>query len=184
MDLGIPLSSLLRLGAHLVDWGLGIIIEPLTKHSVYAINPDADVAVNSRQAREFRMFASEYLELEWSLPLLLERFTIPCELDAHMRAQVDGPEFKACLLWLLRSNILIQLRTFIYLTLPEGESSSERYLRRRQLDHDEFERMLRIFGYFDGEHHIEDIMWREGISRSELETILANYADVLTTVMY
>ena len=42
----------------------------------------------------------------------------------------------------------------------------------------------RLCAYFDGKHHMQEIMWIENVSRRELNTILHVYSDVLTRVLH
>jgi nitrogen permease regulator 3-like protein len=45
-----------------------------------------------------------------------------------------------------------------------------------------FNLFKRLCPYFHGKHHIEEIMWREKVSRKAIFSVLANYGDVLVTV--
>ena len=42
----------------------------------------------------------------------------------------------------------------------------------------------RLKSYFDGKHHIQEMMWRESISRDELARVLQRYRHVLVTVTH
>ncbi len=45
-------------------------------------------------------------------------------------------------------------------------------------------RRLHANGYLQGRHHLQEIMWQEGISRKELQMVLSMYADVLVKVTH
>lgn len=42
----------------------------------------------------------------------------------------------------------------------------------------------RLCVYFHGEHHIEEIMWRENLSRGELRTVMSTYQDILVCCLH
>ena len=42
----------------------------------------------------------------------------------------------------------------------------------------------RLVPYFRGRHHIEEIMWRENISRETVEAILTEYRQVLVVIQH
>ncbi|KAI9916882.1 hypothetical protein PsorP6_016980 [Peronosclerospora sorghi] len=42
----------------------------------------------------------------------------------------------------------------------------------------------RLCVYFHGEHHIEEIMWRENISRGELRTVMSTYQDIIICCLH
>lgn len=37
----------------------------------------------------------------------------------------------------------------------------------------------RLCVYFHGQHHLEEIMWRENLSRGELRTVVSTYQDII-----
>ncbi|CAI5715955.1 unnamed protein product [Hyaloperonospora brassicae] len=42
----------------------------------------------------------------------------------------------------------------------------------------------RLCVYFHGEHHIEEIMWRENLSRGELRTVMSTYQDIVVCCLH
>lgn len=94
-------------------------------------------------------------------------------------------EFIACVVWLLRSELLIQLKTFVFLNLfdldDDDEEKREKALRERLKGRRELPLFFKLLPYFNGEHHLEDIMWRKNIQRSRLLSLIEAFADVLTT---
>ena len=56
------------------------------------------------------------------------------------------------------------------------------YLDQIANDTPVFKLFKRLCPYFHGKHHIEEIMWREKVSRKAIFSVLANYGDVLVTV--
>ncbi|RLN93931.1 hypothetical protein BBJ28_00005361 [Nothophytophthora sp. Chile5] len=42
----------------------------------------------------------------------------------------------------------------------------------------------RLCVYFHGEHHLEEIMWRENLSRGELRTVMSTYQDIIVCCLH
>jgi hypothetical protein len=42
----------------------------------------------------------------------------------------------------------------------------------------------RLCVYFHGQYHLEEIMWRENVSRSELRTVLGTYQDIIVCCLH
>ena len=62
-ETGIPSSQLLRLAGHLVHWGLAVITNVITQHSVYTVAPGVDLGPACAAAREFdALFAGPITE--------------------------------------------------------------------------------------------------------------------------
>ena len=56
------------------------------------------------------------------------------------------------------------------------------YLEQIANDTPVYKLFKRLCPYLHGKHHIEEIMWRETVSRKAIMSVLANYGDVLVTV--
>ena len=56
------------------------------------------------------------------------------------------------------------------------------YLEQIANDTPVYQLFKRLCPYFHGKHHVEEIMWRETVSRKAIMSVLANYGDVLVTV--
>lgn len=42
----------------------------------------------------------------------------------------------------------------------------------------------RLCVYFHGQYHLEEIMWRENVSRGELRTVLSTYQDIIVCCLH
>ena len=47
-----------------------------------------------------------------------------------------------------------------------------------------FQMFSRLVPYFHGKHHVEEIMWRETVSRKAINSVLATYSSVLVRVLH
>lgn len=78
VDLGMPITHIVRLAAHLVHWGKARILNTLTKHTILTINSGA--VVDRAACDSFgEAFPSR------SLPDQLSRFAVPKRLEEHLR---------------------------------------------------------------------------------------------------
>ncbi|TDH72058.1 hypothetical protein CCR75_000764 [Bremia lactucae] len=63
-------------------------------------------------------------------------------------------------------------------------SEQERaYLAKIAKPNPVFTLFKRLCIYFHGEHHIEEIMWRENLSRGELRTVMSTYQDIIVSCL-
>ena len=44
--------------------------------------------------------------------------------------------------------------------------------------------LKRLSPYFHGKHHVEEIMWRETVSRKAIQSVFATYSNVLISVLH
>jgi hypothetical protein len=59
-------------------------------------------------------------------------------------------------------------------------SEQERdYLAKIAKPNPVFQLFKRLCVYFHGQHHLEEIMWRENLSRGELRTVVRTYQDII-----
>jgi len=202
VDLGMPLAHIFRLCAHLVHWRKARIMSTLTKHSILTINSEAvlDRAICDAFEAAFPTHG---------LPDQLSRFAVPKRLDEHLRVLGQGAQHQLInlVIFLLRHSLLVLLHTFVSLipdhgalpALPFVSSSSYpssvesagsyRLLSSSPQVGVEFAGKIsktkklynRLLQYFNGEHHIEEIMWAENVSRQEIAAVLGDFHDRLCT---
>lgn len=68
---------------------------------------------------------------------------------------------------------------------PFALSEHEReYLDRIATTNPVFTLFKRLCVYFHGQYHLEEIMWRENVSRSELRTVLSTYQDIIVCCLH
>lgn len=70
-------------------------------------------------------------------------------------------------------------------TNPFALSDHEReYLDRIATTNPVYTLFKRLCVYFHGQYHLEEIMWRENVSRSELRTVLSTYQDIIVCCLH
>jgi hypothetical protein len=58
------------------------------------------------------------------------------------------------------------------------------YLEKIATNTPVFALFKRLCVYFHGQYHLEEIMWRENVSRSELRTVLSTYQDIIVCCLH
>eukprot|EP01097_Dermamoeba_algensis_P008308 TRINITY_DN5481_c0_g4_i1.p1 TRINITY_DN5481_c0_g4~~TRINITY_DN5481_c0_g4_i1.p1 ORF type:complete len:542 (-),score=72.32 TRINITY_DN5481_c0_g4_i1:263-1888(-) len=201
-EIGIPLYQLYRLAAHLVYWNKAKVISVLHAHNVYVTNPKGEIT--SALCQEFNQAF-----YAWKLPEVLHLFNSPRELsDVNTWSKNEGTEI---VVWLLRRNLLVNLHNFYYLTIPrEGNSSKHTFnitsysslakermsgggstLSEHETTHvkklddssNTYKLLLRLLPYFRGKHHMEEIMWRENVSREDLKKVTEKYKSIVISCL-
>jgi hypothetical protein len=47
-----------------------------------------------------------------------------------------------------------------------------------------YQMLKRLSPYFHGQHHVEEIMWRETVSRKAIQSVFATYTNILCTTLH
>jgi hypothetical protein len=118
-------------------------------------------------------------------------------------------DFVEVVVWLLQRDMLVQLHTYIYLIIPSlsgttvyddwpsmsnGYPSAPIPLRPYERGYLEefglkdrgptYLLFCKLAPYFRGQHHIEEIIWRENIRREDLMLVLEKYQSLLVTCVH
>ncbi|CDW53709.1 NPR3 domain containing protein [Trichuris trichiura] len=203
-ELDYDLEQVFRIVQHLIYWGKALVIFPLTEANVYVVDPEADLTRTSLRKKFEQTFYSccmGKILSSFSMPVPLSQFIARCgdNRDVAIRMVV----------WLLQHGFLMQLHSFVYLCCTGTEKtlmstpkdisfceSARRMLRincnlnelqfqdillahRASADPARLEMFIQLLPYFDGEHHIEEMMFFETLSRTEVMQVISDYDDML-----
>uniref|UniRef100_A0A5S6QWT1 GATOR complex protein NPRL3 n=1 Tax=Trichuris muris TaxID=70415 RepID=A0A5S6QWT1_TRIMR len=187
-ELDYDLEQVFRIVQHLIYWGKTIVIFPLTEANIYIVHPEADLTRSSLKKKFEQTFC------KCCLGKILSSFSMPTPLSQFI-ARCGGNRDVAVkmVVWLLRHGLLMQLHTFIHLCyygttgssasppkiIPCCESLSRVHRHPASTDRSRSELFVQLLPYFDGEHHIEEIMFFETLSRAEVMKVICDYDDIL-----
>ncbi|CAK5116303.1 unnamed protein product [Aphanomyces euteiches] len=195
LETGIPLKQLFRLAAHLVYWGVARVIDAVTMHNIYHVQPTANIHSQSALALEFRRRFTSF-----ELAEVLATFTGKNRLSVYMNTltQHRKLEYIHMLIWLLQHEFIAQLHRYVYLVIPQdappyspavASSPSDspavendyvaQLARKTNTPNPVLDLFRRLEPYFHGQHHLVEIMWRENVTRVELRTVLSTYKHIL-----
>uniref|UniRef100_H3HC47 GATOR1 complex protein NPRL3 C-terminal HTH domain-containing protein n=1 Tax=Phytophthora ramorum TaxID=164328 RepID=H3HC47_PHYRM len=197
LETGVPIHQVFRLAAHLVYWGFGRIVDAITLYNIYQVNAKADLHITSPLAQEFRRKFAPY-----ELGEVLSTFSGSRRIGEYMKtlSTAKKTEYIHMLIWLLQQRFIVQLHRYIYFMIPsDGDYAAEvmsvasqllftdqerAYLAKIAKPNPVFTLFKRLCVYFHGEHHIEEIMWRENLSRGELRTVMSTYQDIIVCCLH
>ncbi|KRZ52783.1 ER membrane protein complex subunit 3 [Trichinella nativa] len=189
-ELPMPLSLIFRLAKHLVYWGKAIMVYPIAQNNTYIVSRTADLAnedIRKRFALQFRTELAVVLS-RFNSPLLIRDYLIP-ENGFIKNERVTKV---AMLKWLLKHRLVVQLHTYVYLNVDwipqenldesdlndlsqETVSSLMNFIPRRAILYIiknkeckiRIDTFAKIISFLDGEHHLEDIMYYNGLTQTE-----------------
>ncbi|KAF0690211.1 Aste57867_18402 [Aphanomyces stellatus] len=121
LETGIPLKQLFRLAAHLVYWGVARVIDAVTMHNIYHVQPMANTHSQSALALEFRRRFTSF-----ELGEVLATFTGKNRISVYMNTltQHRKLEYIHMLIWLLQHDFITQLHRYVYLMIPHDGSQT------------------------------------------------------------
>ncbi|KFD50530.1 hypothetical protein M513_08598 [Trichuris suis] len=203
-ELDYDLEQVFRIVQHLIYWRKALVIFPLTEANVYVVDPEADLTRTSLKKKFQRTFYSccmGKILSSFSMPVPLSQFIARCGDNRDVAVRM--------VVWFLQHGFLMQLHTFVYLCCTGTEKTSvstpkdipfcestRRMLRincnlnelqfqdmllahRTSADPAQLELFVQLLPYFDGEHHIEEMMFFETLSRAKVMQVICDYDDMI-----
>lgn len=140
-----------------------------------------------------------------NLAEILASFSSPKPLDEHIQKKAGQRSIPLdMLVWLLRKGYLSQLHEYIYLVPNSSigrEKLSERsfgrsFSKASDSELEVVEQLIqgkpapvaalfrRLYPYFNGSYYKEEILWREGVSRNDLITVLSRFSTELVVCIH
>jgi len=183
-------------------WEKAKIINTLTKTNIYVLSNEP----SSNYDQLDQDFTGSFPNFRFDE--ILERFSKPRTLGEHVDLLIPSlqRDLVDVVIWLLQRDLLVQLHTYVFLIIPHiGVSAEDKdviedsnypsypiplrpfeisYLERISERGLTFQLFQRLCPYFRGGHHIEEIMWRENITREELMKVLEKYQALLVTYVH
>ncbi|KND02915.1 uncharacterized protein SPPG_01996 [Spizellomyces punctatus DAOM BR117] len=205
--LDCSLSQLYRLAAHLVHWQKAKIIDVISIRNVYVVSQGAELDLLPRLVQDFN---SRFPQLD--LPTILSDLSIPRPYSAIIPQKEFRTLYLEVLTFLLRYNLVTQLHMYIYLMIPEhicgktvmgGEAEApgppavfipdparateveREWINKLAYEHPPAigSLFLRLAPYFSGKYHVEEIVFRENLTKKDLRTILSRFREVVVSAL-
>ncbi|XP_018318339.1 nitrogen permease regulator 3-like protein isoform X2 [Mycetomoellerius zeteki] len=194
-DSDLTLAQVFQLAGHLVYWAKATIIYPLCESNVYVVSPDAILTNQLLDSFSEHFPGVCLLQVinDFSLPTSISQKLNPLsqpqqqtQLDIQDQETRDTNAMEGSeSIWSLNETpkgTPTEIKEELSLTDKEDtlyDYQSEDYdipsNDRKLLD-----KLCRL-GYFDGDYHLEEIMYLENIRRSQLLQLLDKFRDVLMT---
>ncbi|KAI9017072.1 nitrogen permease regulator of amino acid transport activity 3-domain-containing protein [Gaertneriomyces semiglobifer] len=203
-SLDCSLSQVYRLAAHLVHWKKAKIVDALNTRNVYVVSPEAELSLLPQMVEDFE---SRFPQLD--LPSILANLNAPRPYSAIVPDKELKTLYLEVLTYLLRHGFVAQLHMYIYLMIRQnprlnaseiGGLGSDRVIVPEPALASEYERewieqiayeqpasiaalFLKLIPYFNGKYHVEEIIYRENLTRKDLRTILSRYRDAVVSTL-
>lgn len=198
--LDCSLAQIYRLAAHLIYWRKAKLIHTISTRNIYVVSPQYNPQDMNVLEAEFRSHIPHL-----SLPLLLSKLSHAQQYHQVYHVKELKNQYLEAITFLIRKDVVVQLHMYLVLLVPppkggnetpqsetmESEMSAspnhEDWLKRATYERapkevaELFERLRR---YMNGQYHIEEIVYREGISRKQLGLVLKYYRDKIVTVYH
>ncbi|KAJ2957961.1 hypothetical protein NQZ79_g6399 [Umbelopsis isabellina] len=202
MLLDCSLAQIYRLAAHLIYWRKAKLIHTIHARNVYAVSPVAKLDNLKELEADFQLHVPGL-----DLPILLAQLSSAKPLYMVAPAKELRQQYCEAITYLLRFDIVIQLHMYLMLVASAkevaptttgseeqlGSSPGDDWVKRFASDKaprevaELLERTnytLRLVPYLNGRHHMEEIMFREGVTRKQLNLVLKYYSDYIVTLYH
>ena len=181
-ETGLDMAVLDRVVQHLQRWGKIRLIHPLTQESIFGVCPDAPLHASVDFERTFDIVETGYATL---IALFCAGQPFGAVLRAAEELGVPKRRFVQMTLYLLQTHTLFQLHTYVHCVCeppPPTADDSDR-AAPAEVARARWRLFRRLQPMFHGEHHLEEIMWQERLSREVLNDLLRAYDDYIITVV-
>ncbi|OAD58869.1 Nitrogen permease regulator 3-like protein [Eufriesea mexicana] len=208
-DSDLTLTQVFQLTGHLIYWAKATIIYPLCESNVYVVSPDAFITNQLLEvfSEEFPGLCLLQVLSDFSLPTSISQKLNPLSqsqqqtqlvkiiiwllknhllLQLHTYVQYMPTVYENSNVWNLSDiskGTTTDINEELTMTLCKENGIYNYQSEDYDIPSDDrklLDRLCRL-GYFNGDHHLEEIMYLENIRRSQLLQILDKFRDILIT---
>ncbi|PHZ08859.1 UPF0171-domain-containing protein [Rhizopus microsporus ATCC 52813] len=198
--LDCSLAQIYRLAAHLIYWRKAKLINTISTRNVYVVSPTAKLEDMAALEADFRQHIPNL-----SLPILLSKLQHTQQYYQVYRIKELKNQYLEAITWLIRKDLVVQVHMYLVLiqngapqpqidenntedVMPSSPNNGER-LKRITANHERVPKEVadlfeRLKPYMKGHNHIDEIVYREGISRRQLGLVLKYYRDRILIVYH
>ena len=180
-SLSLPLSSLLLLAHHLVQWGKARVIDTLQDTDVFTVSPPPPPLTPSVLSSFAAAFPSS------SLALFLAAFHPPRPLSSHLSHLSPHAKqvFMRQVVWTLEQGLLVQLHHRLYAVGEEAGRATELEASDDRQRWTDAEWVAHLTRYGDGVQTLTEIEWweRNFIGRNDLLALIQRHPQHFLLVM-
>jgi hypothetical protein len=188
----LSLNLVCSIAQHMVSWGVIRSLPKLTSDSILIVCDDIEFPIEDKYILEFH----KNFPLLPSLLDILQFFGESKKMKDHFetfKLEEKRQQFIKAVCWMLRYNFVKQISIFIQFIVPYNPSidlRSPNLLEMRNFYEFEFLNGIttnddllllfkRLIPYFDGNHEIREILWRENMEYEELESVMNIFKEYL-----
>ncbi|KAI8879050.1 UPF0171-domain-containing protein, partial [Backusella circina FSU 941] len=201
--LDCSLAQIYRLAAHLIYWRKAKVIHTINTRNTYVVSPNANLDDLVALEADFKLHVPNL-----SLTVLLSRLSHNQPYSQIYRVKELKNQYLEALTWLIRKDLVVQFHMYLVCLVKqkpvlqqhqestqeeEGELTSsptnnnvDEWNRLKRLNYERAPKEIcelfeRLKPYMNGQHHVEEIIYREGITRRQMGLVLKYYRDKILT---
>jgi hypothetical protein len=178
--------------SHMIVWGVVRTLPKLTLKSVLHVN-EMKLPIDDKHSIEYRSLFPLLPSLMETLAIFHKTKSLSELFELNKKEEWRSQLFKG-VCWLLRQNYVFQRDRYIQLVPPPSTNidlrSPKAKYEFKQIDDYEYlsgitdnvEMRLhfkKIAHYFNGDHHVREILWRESMSMEDMDAILSTFKNIL-----
>ncbi|KAG1142690.1 hypothetical protein G6F37_007486 [Rhizopus arrhizus] len=197
--LDCSLAQIYRLAAHLIYWRKAKLINTISTRNIYVVSPTAKLEDMASLEADFKQHIPNL-----SLPILLSKLQHTQQYHQVYRIKELKNQYLEAITWLIRKDLVVQVH--MYLILIQDNTSHQQPLsydnaedvmtsssnsgdKLKRTSHERAPKEVgdlfeRLKPYMKGHNHIDEIIYREGISRRQLGLVLKYYRDKILIVYH
>ncbi|CAO3613983.1 unnamed protein product [Cunninghamella echinulata] len=179
--LDCSLAQIYRLAAHLIYWQKAKLIHPIHARNAYILSPNAKFKDLSSIDQDFKVHIPNL-----NLPEFLSQLSYGKPLYRITPSKEYRNQYLEAITYLVRKDWVIQLHMYLVLMVPwppNEEEGGNKHLQEKA-PKEVVDLFARLVPYMDGKHYIEEIMYREAVSRKQLGLVLKYYRQYIVTMYH
>ncbi|KAI8071414.1 nitrogen permease regulator of amino acid transport activity 3-domain-containing protein [Gongronella butleri] len=177
--LDCSLAQIYRLAAHLIFWQKAKLIHPIHPRNVYVLSPRANFKDLSTIEQDFNIHNPNL-----NLRHFLSQLSYGKPLHRITPAKEYRNMYLEAITFLVRRNWVQQLHMYLTLMVPWPSEEEGIKWAHDKAPKEVADLFIRLVPYMDGKHHIDEIMYREAVSRKQLALVLKYYRQHIVTMYH
>ncbi|ORZ13998.1 nitrogen permease regulator of amino acid transport activity 3-domain-containing protein [Absidia repens] len=175
--LDCSLAQIYRLAAHLIYWRKAKLIHPIHARNNYVLSPKAKFKDLALIEQDFKLHVPSL-----NLPVFLSQLSYGKPLYRITPSKEYRNQYLEAITYLVRKDWIIQLHMFLVLMEPWPNDEEGGKWAHEKAPKEVADLLVRLVPYMDGKHPIEEIMYREAVSRKQLGLVLKYYRQYTVTM--
>ncbi|KAI8089142.1 nitrogen permease regulator of amino acid transport activity 3-domain-containing protein [Halteromyces radiatus] len=177
--LDCSLAQIYRLAAHLIYWRKAKLIHPIHARNNYVLSPKAKFEDLALIEQDFKLHIPSL-----NLPTFLSQLSYGKPLYRITPSKEYRNQYLEAITYLVRKDWVIQLHMFLVLMQPWPNDEEGGKWAHEKAPKEVADLLVRLVPYMDGKHPIEEIMYREAVSRKQLGLVLKYYRQYIVTMYH
>ncbi|ORX51232.1 hypothetical protein DM01DRAFT_1307641 [Hesseltinella vesiculosa] len=177
--LDCSLAQIYRLAAHLIYWQKAKLIHPIHPRNIYVLSQQAKLNDLATIEHDFSVHIPGL-----NLRHFLSQLSYGKPLHRIAPSKDTRNLYIEAITFLVRKNWVEQLHMYLVLMVPWPSDEEGAKWAHEKAPKEVVDLFVRLVPYMDGKHHIDEITYREAVSRKQLALVLKYYRQHIVTMYY